>query len=91
MRSTLLALLFTLAGVAHVAAQDTLRYTPTVGYPTFDVREPVATITPGTVLISRTNHGEYYDEGGGSFPGEVGPFWVEGAEVGRPRSTRTAR
>jgi acetamidase/formamidase len=82
MRSILLALILSLAGVVHLAAQDTLRYTPTVGYPTFDVREPVATITPGTVLISRTNHGAYYDEGGGSFPGEVGPFWVEGAEVG---------
>ncbi len=64
------------------AAQDTLRFTPTVGYPTFAVREPVATIMPGTVLISRTNHGAYYDEGGGAFPGEVGPFYVEGAAVG---------
>jgi len=82
MRSTLLALILSLAGVVHLAAQDTLRYTPTVGYPTFDVREPVATITPGTVLISRTNHGAYYDEGGGCCPGEVCPFWVEVAEVG---------
>ena len=74
-----IALLLT---AAPALAQDTLRFTPTVGYPTFAVREPVATIQPGTVLISRTNHGAYYDEGGGAFPGEVGPFYVEGATTG---------
>ena len=62
-----------------LAAQDTLRFEPTIGYPTFAVREPVATITSGTVIISRTMHGSYYDPGGGAFPGEVGPFYVEGA------------
>ena len=75
--------LFTLSAVACIsaplAAQDTLRFEPTIAQPTFDVREPVATITPGTVIISRTNHGAYYDRGGGAFPGEVGPFYVEGA------------
>ena len=60
-------------------AQDTLRFTPTVGYATFDVREPVAHIKPGTVLVSETNKGPYYERGGGAFPGEVGPFYVEGA------------
>jgi acetamidase/formamidase len=62
-----------------LSAQDTLCFEPTIAYPTFDVREPVARIQPGTVLISRTNHGAYYDPGGGDFPGEVGPFWIEGA------------
>ncbi|MEJ2203883.1 MAG: acetamidase/formamidase family protein [Gemmatimonadota bacterium] len=81
MRSALALLALTVL-VAPVSAQDTLRFTPTVGYPTFDVRDPVARVAPGTVIISRTNHGAYYDEGGGAFPGEVGPFWVEGAEPG---------
>jgi hypothetical protein len=31
---------------------DTVRFTPTVGYPTFAVREPVLRVRPGTVLIS---------------------------------------
>ena len=62
-----------------VRAQDTVRFTPTVAQPTFAVREPVLRIKPGTVLISRTNHGPYYTEQGGAFPGEVGPFFVEGA------------
>jgi len=67
------------AMIGLVTAQDTLRFTPTVGYATFAVREPVATIQPGTVLISETNFGPYYEPGGGDFPGEVGPFYVEGA------------
>jgi acetamidase/formamidase len=62
-----------------LSAQDTLRFTPTVGHPTFAVRDPVATITPGTVIISNTMFGAYYTREGGDFPGEVGPFYVEGA------------
>lgn len=81
-RSIRSAFLLTLAMAPVASAQDTLRFTPTVGYPTFAVREPVARIRPGTVLVSRTMHGPYYDEGGGAFPGEVGPFWIEGAEPG---------
>ena len=62
-----------------LAAQDTVRFTPTVGHPTFAVREPALQITPPTVLISNTNFGGYYTEEGGVFPGEVGPIYVEGA------------
>jgi acetamidase/formamidase len=69
---------FVLAVLA-LAAQDTVRFTPTVGHPTFAVREPVARLKPGTVLISKTMFGPYYTEGGGAFPGEVGPFYIEGA------------
>jgi amidase len=69
-----------LAGpVVVVQAEDTVRFTPTVGHPTFAVREPVLRIRPGTVLVSETMPGPYYEPGGGAFPGEVGPFYVEGA------------
>jgi acetamidase/formamidase len=64
---------------ALVAAQDTVRFTPTIQQPTFAVREPVLRIRPGTVLVSRTHFGPYYTEAGGAFPGEVGPFFIEGA------------
>ncbi len=64
---------------ATLSAQDTLRFTPSVGYPTFAVRDPVMHIKPGTVLISNTMFGPYYTEEGGAFPGEVGPFYVDGA------------
>ena len=69
--------LLVLAALAQRA--DTVRFTPTVAQPTFAVREPVLRIKPGPVLISRTNHGPYYTEQGGAVPGEVGPFFVEGA------------
>jgi amidase len=62
--------------------QDTVRFVPTVGHPTFAVREPVLRLRPGTVLVSRTNTGPYYTPEGGAFPGEVGPFYVEGATTG---------
>ena len=64
---------------APLEAQDTVRFTPTVGHPTFAVREPVMRIRPGTILVSETMKGPYYEPGGGAFPGEVGPFYVEGA------------
>ncbi len=73
----LLALLSLTAG--NLAAQDTVRFMPTVGYSTFAAREPVLRITPPTVLVSSTNFGAYYTEEGGAFPGEVGPIYVEGA------------
>ncbi len=76
----MLSLLPALLGLAAVLqVSDTVRFTPTVGYPTFAVREPVLRIKPGTVLISKTNFGPYYTPEGGAFPGEVGPFYVEGA------------
>ena len=37
------------------------------------------TLRPGTVLISETHWGEYFSPEGGAFPGEVGPFFIEGA------------
>jgi acetamidase/formamidase len=77
-----LSLLCVLAPVAPAAAQDTVRFTPTVQQPTFAVREPVLRIRPNTVLISKTNFGDYYTEQGGAFPGEVGPIFVEGATTG---------
>ena len=63
-------------------AQQVVHFEPTVAYPTFAVRDPVLRIQPGTELHSRTNFGPYYEPGGGEFPGEVGPFYIEGAEVG---------
>ena len=68
-----------LVALQAAGAQDTVRFTPSVGHPTFAVREPVLRIRPGTVLVSNTMFGPYYTPAGGAFPGEVGPFFVEGA------------
>jgi len=71
---------FTITNASALRGQQTVvEFTPTVGHPTFDVREPVLSLQPGTLLRSRTNHGAYYEPGGGDFPGEVGPFYIEGA------------
>ena len=72
------ALVIALAAPA-LSAQDTVRFTPTIAQPTFAVRDPVLRLKPNTVLISKTNFGPYYTPEGGAFPGEVGPFYIEGA------------
>lgn len=75
----LLSLFLALVPAANLSTQDTVRFTPSVGYSTFAVRDPVLTVRPGTMLISNTNFGGYYTEEGGAFPGEVGPIYIEGA------------
>lgn len=63
-------------------AQTTHRFKPTVGYPTFAVRPPVLTVKPGDMVESESLWGEWYERPGGKWPGEVGPFAIEGAEPG---------
>ena len=76
MRMPLWTILLVAAGAA---AQERVEFTPEIGYPTFAVREPVLRIRPNTILVSNTMRGSYYTEQGGAFPGEVGPFYIEGA------------
>lgn len=68
------------SAAAPVAA-DTIKFTPTSGVPSFAVREPVLRVKPGDIVESRTfsQPGDYYDREGGVWPGEVGPFYIEGA------------
>ena len=58
-----------------------ITFEPTHGVPTFAVREPILRIKPGAVVRTRTfsKPGDYYDVKGGPWPGEVGPFLIEGA------------
>lgn len=58
-----------------------VKFEPTSGVPTFAVREPVLRVKPGTIVESRTfsRPGDYYERAGGAWPGEVGPFHIEGA------------
>jgi acetamidase/formamidase len=67
------------AVASGLAAQERVQFEPKVGHPTFAVREPVLRLEPGTILVSRTMMGPYYTVEGGAFPGEVGPFYIEGA------------
>ena len=71
------------AGSAQLMlGQTTHRFKPTVGHPTFAVRPPVLTVKPGDTLESESLWGEWYERAGGKWPGEVGPFAIEGAEPG---------
>jgi acetamidase/formamidase/creatinine amidohydrolase/Fe(II)-dependent formamide hydrolase-like protein len=79
MRRGLVALLLLAAAAAHA---ETHRLKPTVGYPTFAVREPVLTVKPGDVLESESLWGDWYERAGGAWPGEVGPIAIAGAEPG---------
>jgi amidase len=77
----LIAALLVLAAPALAGAQ-TITFTPTSGVQTFAVREPVLRLAPGTIVQTKTfsRPGDYYE--GGAWPGEVGPFFIEGAAPG---------
>src|SRR5688572_24471370 len=84
----LLRLCFTAGMVAILPAwvfAETHKYKPTAGVQTFAVRPPVLTIRPGDTVETETftRAGDYYNpEKAGPWPGEVGPFFIEGAAPG---------
>jgi amidase len=67
--------------LAQAATSPPIKFEPTAGVPTFAVRDPVLRLQPGAIVETRTfsKPGDYYDRAGGPWPGEVGPFWIEGA------------
>jgi acetamidase/formamidase len=67
------------------AAAETHRFVPANGVTTFAVREPVLRLKPGDIVETQTfsKPGDYYDpNAAGPWPGEVGPFFIEGAAPG---------
>jgi acetamidase/formamidase len=86
-----LAISLSLACAAAAAQQSTITFTPTAGVQTFAVREPVLRIKPGTTVDTKTFSlpGDYYE--GGAWPGEVGPFHIEGAAPGDTLVVRIVR
>ena len=63
------------------AHAETIKFEPRAGVPTFAAREPVLRVKPGDIVETRTysEPGDYYERAGGKWPGEVGPFFIEGA------------
>jgi acetamidase/formamidase len=80
LKTTCLALVaFCSAAEAQAPA---VTFTPSAGVPTFARREPVLRVKPGAVVETKTfsKAGDYYEPAGpGPWPGEVGPFYIEGA------------
>ena len=72
-----LSLVLLLLPPASLAA--THKFKPIKGVQTFSVREPVLRIRPGDIVETETLYGGYYAKEGGEWPGEVGPFYIEGA------------
>ena len=82
----LTAVTIVLASAMNATAQGTThKFTPTAGVQTFAVRPPVLRVKPGDTVETQTfsRPGDYYNpEKAGPWPGEVGPFLIEGAEPG---------
>ena len=70
-----------LAFLAQQPTTQPITFEPTHGVPTFAVRDPILRLKPGAVVRTRTfsKPGDYYEVKGGPWPGEVGPFLIEGA------------
>jgi acetamidase/formamidase len=81
----MLAALIALAFLAQQPASSTpITFEPDHGVPTFAVRNPILRLKPGAIVQTRTfsKPGDYYEKAGGPWPGEVGPFLIEGATTG---------
>lgn len=72
-----------LLGLLLVSQQSPapIKFEPVAGVQTFAVREPVLRLKPGAIVETRSfsRAGDYYERSGGAWPGEVGPFLIEGA------------
>jgi len=72
-------LLIGFAGPIAPTRAETKKFKPEKGVQTFAVREPVLRIQPGDIVETESLYGGYYEKAGGAWPGEVGPFYIEGA------------
>jgi len=81
MRTTATALVVVCLTTAGAAMGQTIKFVPQSGVATFAVRPPVLRVKPGDIVESPTltRPGDYYEKEGGAWPGEVGPFHIEGA------------
>jgi amidase len=76
-----LVVLWAVLAAQQSAPSAPIRFEPTHGVPTFARREPILRVRPGAIVETRTfsKPGDYYERAGGAWPGEVGPFHIEGA------------
>jgi acetamidase/formamidase len=72
----------TAATLSAPAWADTHKFVPSPkGSQTYAVREPVLRIKPGDIVETNTLASDFYTAktGGSGYPGEAGPFFIEGA------------
>jgi acetamidase/formamidase len=81
MKTTAAVLVVVCLITAGAAMGQTITFVPQSGVATYAVRPPVLRVKPGDIVESPTltRPGDYYEKEGGAWPGEVGPFYVEGA------------
>jgi acetamidase/formamidase len=92
MRTVLVAVLLLCA--PSLGSAETHKFKPTAGVLTFTVRPPILTVKPGDTVETETfsRSGDYYDPKiAGPWPGEVGPFAVEGAAPGDTLAVRIVK
>jgi acetamidase/formamidase len=75
------ALILAWVGWTGTVMAETHKFVPQNGVATYAVRTPVLRVKPGDIVESPTltRPGDYYEKEGGAWPGEVGPFYIEGA------------
>lgn len=61
-----------------VANAEIHRFKPSTGAQMYAVREPVLRVKPGDIIETNTMFSNYFNEAEGTWPGEVGPIYVEG-------------
>lgn len=81
MRQMATALIVAMVGLTGAVMAETHKFVQQTGVATYAVRAPVLRVKPGDIVESPTltMPGDYYDKEGGAWPGEVGPFYIEGA------------
>jgi acetamidase/formamidase len=81
LQTAMLAAVALAVASANPVAAETHRFEPKAGVQTFAVREPVLRVKPGDIVETRTfsKPDDYYARAGGAWPGEVGPFAIDGA------------
>jgi acetamidase/formamidase len=68
--------------MAGTLSAEVHKFKPVKGYHTYAVREPVLRIKPGDILDTHTLFADYFTKKDGSWPGEAGPIYIEGATPG---------
>ena len=78
----LVVLTFAALLVPALLFAETYKFKAQAGVSTFAKREPVLRVRPGDTVETNTLWGAWYERDGGAWPGEVGPFFIEGAAPG---------